>query len=835
MSRLFSLCTYHNENAILETLDIFKILVDSEEIDFLEEKSFADAWINLASKISTTGPLMVSVDTETRIVEILFAISSKLRLQPQSLSTWFRPRRDIEHIPANISEQVESEADTATEKDTFPLFYLTLDYVHHDGKVGDFARTGLLYLIELAAHSEALEKWIVEGDLATLMASGLGALYSQLSRKLVLSFAHDSVPAILSFSETEPLHVPRDVDRSNSLDFQAHLRTFLSYLVFWQDILEHCSSSDVKQSLLDHYKLLFLQQLLYPSLIESSDIDGGSSVAVLTYLRCIIESINHLDLLDLTLQYLLALPEKKEEKAAPARPTTLARRRKSSMLVSNLAQGQEKPKPDLFTLVDLVISSLRSCNQQTITSTLQLVSVILRNQHQYAVLSLIRTKVPHKDSRSCSVDLYKRNTGTLFSMAEDLLEHDGLAEAYNSHLVDARTLLESHCCTSQLLVLPGFAVAENPPLQEGENDKCRTVRPHSLDIEDPLLGSLVSLLENFLANDIGTNLRLTQVFSTLASCGYTSLDGWLLGNVYDETVSHASLASDDASEHDDTITLNNVNRMEPQDVPTEALEEPQRSLLVSRVSDGGTSRVFTALENLVRQVDKLRHEIEEFDTYLGERRHVFQVGEDIDQAVANDVPALPKSDKRNSGEWARELKSRNRAVARISSLSERLMSEPSSSDISRSSSPRGRPRGESSSRRLVGQINQLQISPSSSPASSAPEKALSPSPLRKSSPISTSPKQPTSTIGSQGALRQKVKLTVRSGHDSSREKDIVSETGSMRSQSTTAAENEEDKAQYNEVTLSHLLTNVIILQEFILELAAIIEVRASLFGEVSFG
>lgn len=30
--------------------------------------------------------------------------------------------------------------------------------------------------------AQDLEQWIVESDLATLMASGLGALYSQLSR-----------------------------------------------------------------------------------------------------------------------------------------------------------------------------------------------------------------------------------------------------------------------------------------------------------------------------------------------------------------------------------------------------------------------------------------------------------------------------------------------------------------------------------------------------------------------------------------------------------------------------------------------------------------------------
>jgi hypothetical protein len=34
------------------------------------------------------------------------------------------------------------------------------------------------------------------------------------------------------------------------------------------------------------------------------------------------------------------------------------------------------------------------------------------------------------------------------------------------------------------------------------------------------------------------------------------------------------------------------------------------------------------------------------------------------------------------------------------------------------------------------------------------------------------------------------------------------------------------------VSLSHVMTNIVILQEFILELAAVMQVRASMFGEV---
>ena len=214
------------------------------------DSGFADALIEFISKISTTGPLMVAIDTEERIVEVLFGIAATLRLEPKYLPIWYRPNN------------FGSEQNIRADKETFPLFYLTLDYVHHEGRAGDFARTGLLYIIESASNSESLERWIVESDLATLMASGLGALYSQLSRKLILSFPNDAVPAIVSFSEIARPRTPSDAEKTTSLDFQAHLMTFLSYLVFWQDLLEHCSSEDIKQSLLDHFKILFLQQLL---------------------------------------------------------------------------------------------------------------------------------------------------------------------------------------------------------------------------------------------------------------------------------------------------------------------------------------------------------------------------------------------------------------------------------------------------------------------------------------------------------------------------------------------------------------------------------------------
>lgn len=78
----------------------------------------------------------------------------------------------------------------------------------------------------------------------------------------MLSFAKDSVPAVVAFSEVSQSPAMYDAVEISSAEFQAHLRAFLSYLMFWQDVLEHCTSNDVKQTLLDHFRLLFLQQLL---------------------------------------------------------------------------------------------------------------------------------------------------------------------------------------------------------------------------------------------------------------------------------------------------------------------------------------------------------------------------------------------------------------------------------------------------------------------------------------------------------------------------------------------------------------------------------------------
>lgn len=251
--------TSYNEGIIREGVGLFATLIDSEEENFVENEAFSKSLMNLLVRITGANSIRLSSETESEVVELSFNITTKIRLDPEILPAWFTAQ---EREEAGDGRDAHEKFTGKTHKEDFPLFYLLIDYIHHEGRIGDFARTGLLYIIEAASNSVSLEQWIVESDLATLMATGLGALYSQLSRKLVIDFPSDELPPILALSDYEHPIETSEIVSSASPDFQSHMETFLSHLVFWQDVLNHCKSVEVKQTLLEHFQVIFLQQLL---------------------------------------------------------------------------------------------------------------------------------------------------------------------------------------------------------------------------------------------------------------------------------------------------------------------------------------------------------------------------------------------------------------------------------------------------------------------------------------------------------------------------------------------------------------------------------------------
>ena len=568
----------------------------------------------------------------------------------------------------------------------------------------------------------------------------------------------------------------------------------------------------------------------YPSLVESSDTDGGSSVAVLTYLRCIFESISYPDLVQLILQYLLALPSPPADDLTISRPPALARRRKSQSLITNLAKGEEKPSPMLFNLVDLILSSLQSHNQQTVTATLCLVSVIVRTQHQYATSTLIKTQPLAAASIKRTLGTHNLEVDTLLCMAEEMATEEGLEESYETHIQDVRNMLETHSCSKQLLALHSTERLVNEAMSKKSLIKSKPVEAHTIAMHDPLVSTLLSLLHDFLFNDIETNLSLTQAITTISSCGYTRLEGWVLGN--DANVEYPG----EAVSLRDGILGSDMRRSAI--APKEDQESKYLAIDLARQEPirptSSASPIFAILSFLVKQIESFRKNIPDFDMYLAERKHVFRIGEEIDSSLCETPASVRKSDDR--------IRTPAIVAAQIQphiigSIPQRLVAEGSTSNVaSGSSSPRGRQPNDPSASTLMGRLGHLRNSPSRSP-SKLSARLQSSSPFRtKDKTMSSTPPKPNTPVGPPDALLQKIKIPPRTGSTRPLHHTPLaggtSETRSVRSESIGPGTMNADEAR--EVSLGHLLTNIVILQEFVLELAAVVEVRATLFDEVRF-
>lgn len=509
----------------------------------------------------------------------------------------------------------------------------------------------------------------------------------------------------------------------------------------------------------------------------------------MTYFTNILESLSNTDMIRLMLHYMLGAPTQSSQGSKPSRPSTLARRRKSETLISNSALRVNDPSPDLITLTNILHGYLRSSNQQTVTASLRLLAVISRSWHQFANTALMKVQTAGRASERRSKSTYDQELEVLYSLAEEILDDDALEFSYESHLQDAQTMLESHPCAAQQLLPLNIKDLEKMTLRRPPRQ--RTIAP-----EDPLLATLLSLLENFLVNNIMVNLSLTEAFAALASCGETRLEGWLLASEFETTV---HIGANNHNNSDDTLFSSNKRHV--------------------------TSPVFARLESLVERIGRLKQEVQDYDIYLAERRHIFRVGGEIDDALA-DVPP------RVSHESQDRKRADQKPLANASTISERVAV---SSDVSRSISPRGRQRDHSTNhhpppKSLVGRLSHLRISPS--PSRSNPlERIHSASPLRKQSTSSMTSSPIPSPKGPPDALRQKVRLKVAPTQRRHARENGGSETSSLYSEASSLRC--DDLEDFREVSLSHLLTNVIILQEFILELAAIVQVRASLFDELS--
>ena len=106
---------------------------------------------------------------DAHLVYLLFSISAILKSNSSLL------HKLIETKSYQIAYRAPS-------KEQSPAFHALLNYTHFDGATGDFARTGILNFVEVLVKEPRFQDWVENNGLPEVMAAGLGALFSQLTR-----------------------------------------------------------------------------------------------------------------------------------------------------------------------------------------------------------------------------------------------------------------------------------------------------------------------------------------------------------------------------------------------------------------------------------------------------------------------------------------------------------------------------------------------------------------------------------------------------------------------------------------------------------------------------
>ncbi|KAK9453994.1 Retinoic acid induced 16-like protein-domain-containing protein [Dipodascopsis uninucleata] len=577
-------------------------------------------------------------------------------------------RKDDTHIDSTTYDRAAALdnvfadiPDTPERKPDLPLFFYLLDFIHQDGRSGEFARTGLLCIFESAGPGTILESWILESDFATLIASGLGALYSQLSRTMIRAFQTDMEPKIVTMArESERKVLPSFLNQDDSEDpseiesNRAHLRMFLSYLEFLQDILSHCKSEHIKRTLLENFDTLFLHQLLIPSLSESTENETAKDdtvIAVLTYIRAIFESLEEHLILDLILPSLIRPLELEDEnKDHYSDFSSIAE--KNAMNSSGVLFNKTS-----FNLTELIIRSLDSHAQQVVCAALRLISTLLQKHYPYLLNTLFQVDTISEKFKPTitPLNVYMREMDFFLSLMPDYDTDILKSQQYESYLKDCRYFLESHRYFPACLSYTGLDESEYMDMEVSN------MFSHKLKPDDCAWQRILLLLRSFFSNSVELNLILTRVFVDLMSCGWTSLRGWFLINDGDIQVRSRKDAStgnsitqinsliddndDDDDDDDDDIQLCSKDLDQyNSDLSDDEYWFAKPSDRYLETSFRNLSPMMTTLEYLKSRLDEYKSKVSKFDEKLLERRMMLQDNQDK-VVIAEDSDSISTSDK----------------------------------------------------------------------------------------------------------------------------------------------------------------------------------------------
>lgn len=395
---------------------------------------------------------------------------------------------------------------------------------------------------------------------------------------------------------------------------------------------------------------------------------------------------------------------------------------------------------------------------------------IVLQRHHPFTRSLIRT-VPGQPAKQRTVGALNAELGGLVSLATSIVGERSLNESYENYLKDASWILEANLC-----IAPADATLD---ATEG--------RALELQQGDPLIRELLACLELFFTNSVVVNLALTEVLMSISSSRLLSLDGWVL-------VDPSKYNSPSQNTDPDTeLSIMDQIRL--------AYEEPSWS-------PTDTPTLTAVLHGLVQQTQEWRKVIPDFDILVAARRDLLHQDDEPVNARSSSVsmeqpyPRASHSELGFSRGRTSEILATSRNSASASSIGSPHRTPSTRPLASRDSSVT---RAEELRKRLSAPF----VPFTSSNTNNNPE-ALSTKNNNNNEERQQQPFQPPPQEAEEGQT-----------HDDNKPPD-------NRDESAVADESPAS------ASLGHVLTNVIILYEFLLELSATAQVRGSLYEEAGF-
>lgn len=491
---------------------------------------------------------------------------------------------------------------------------------------------------------------------------------------------------------------------------------------------------------------------------------------------------------------------------APRSPTA-TKRQNSLMLLSEARAEEERLEPTLFSLVDLMLNGIRSQNPQTAVAALKLSSVMLTRHRNYAVATLVRAQPRSSTDESRTGGSLTVETENLLQLATHIGRHIGIDEAYTAATQDMMTPLEVQLAQqASEHTSSGNGLSISP-----------LVHMQKIASDDPYLTAILDAFRSFFTNSVDINLALTEALMNLALCSNIGLDGWL-------AVPPTSYEFD--TEFDSHVS-SDMNSMDEEEAS--AL---QNLLLMQRRPHWKVDQIpalLILLQSLNGQLDTIRLTVTNIDELISKRMEILG-GIDKDERntalpgrLSSDYNMIDGARPNRAVEprQVKQLRSQSSAQAnsRASSVSPLRPLRPQNREVhdnlsrAREDSLDPPTRSSALPKTSVERTHQSIFQP---PPPDPPEEELPPAAHMK----------PVGGRENEAQLLRRRLRFHRTGEPSAAVYQFVPEH--------TSANTEGDLVDSREVSLSHVLTNVVILHHFVIELAAVMQTRANVLEEVGF-